>query len=262
MNRTVVIPNRAKDVGLVVTEKVCKELEKLDVKYEITDAINSDARLAIVIGGDGSIMRAARDAAPRSIPILGINLGRVGYLAELEPGEIELIGAYYENKHTIEKRMMLDCRLLRTSERYTVLNDVVVSCSASRIIELELTCNGSEVIFSRADGMIISTPTGSTAYSLAAGGPIIDPKLYAMCVTPICPFSLKARPMVFGPDSVLDLEVTGTCGEEVYMNTDGIENVKMIKGDVLRISRSAIATELVRIKKDSFYSLLNKKLSE
>nr|MBQ4317964.1 NAD(+)/NADH kinase [Clostridia bacterium] len=247
------------------TEAVMTELKKLPCEANIAEVLtdNIETDLAIVLGGDGSIMRAARKAALMNVPILSINLGRVGYLAELEPNEIGLIKEYFEGNYKIENRMLLEAELMHNGKRALAINDAVISNGAiSRIAEFELRCNGSLVANYHADGAIIATPTGSTAYSMSAGGPVIDPRLECICVTPICSHSLRAKPLVFSPDAQLEITSKGKNDTRLYLTVDGNENYPLSKGDSVRIARSEISTKLIRIKKDSFFSVLNEKMSE
>nr|MBQ4317795.1 NAD(+)/NADH kinase [Clostridia bacterium] len=263
--KVTVLPNRVKDVGMKCTEAVVRELKKLPCEYNICEVLtdNIETDLAIVLGGDGSIMRAARRAALMDVPILGVNLGRVGYLAELEPDEIGLIGQYFEGNYKIEKRMLLEATLLQSGKKALAINDAVISNGAiSRIAEFEMYCDKSLVAKYHADGAIISTPTGSTAYSMSAGGPVIDPRLDCICVTPICSHSLRAKPLVFSPDVELEIISNGKNDTRLYLTVDGNENYPLSKGDGVRITRSEICTKLIRIKKDGFFSVLNEKMSE
>ncbi len=263
MTKIAVLPNKIKDVGMKATEALLNELKKysceVTVSEVLTDSMECD--LAIVLGGDGSIMRAARKAALREIPVLGINLGRVGYLAELEVEEVGMIERYFSGDCKIEKRMMLEILLLSTDKHALVINDAVISSSAiSRMAHFDLRCNGSLVANYYADGAIFATPTGSTAYSMSAGGSVIDPRLECICVTPICSHSLRAKPLVFSPDAELEVtasEKNDTC---LYLTVDGNENYPVAAGDRVKIRRSGIYTSLIKIKDDGFFHTLNEKM--
>jgi len=264
MKKIVVLPNRSKDIGMKHTGALLEVLETLPCKVSICEGLTEDTKcdLVIVLGGDASIMRAARCAALLDIPVLSINLGRVGYLAELEPEEVGLVREYFNGNYTVETRMLLEAHL--PDGRYALaINDAVISGGGvSRISEIELRSDGSLVSNYRADGVIFSTPTGSTAYSMSAGGPVIDPRLDSICVTPICSLLLKSKPLVFSPDT--ELELTCTCKREAkqYLTVDGSESYPLEYGDKVRIKRSDIRTSLIRIKKDAFFSVLNDKMSE
>ncbi len=240
------------------------------------DELYARADLVIVLGGDGTILEAARRSATRQIPILGINLGRVGYMAELEMSELDLLGGlfdrvtaegHHEPQYEIERRSMLHVEILNQAGevRQTMygLNDAVITNgSVARIVDIELSENGTPVTTYRADGLIIATPTGSTAYSMSAGGPVADPRVKCFCVTPICPHSLGARPLIF-PDSTA-LEVRNICQREkmLYLTVDGRTNCELYRGETVRITRSPMETNLVRLKSCGFYHRLRIKMSQ
>lgn len=232
------------------------------------DDIYGAADLMIVLGGDGTILETARRAAPRGTPILGINLGRVGYMAELEMTELELLDQLFsaEPSYTVEHRSMLNVELLNTNGdvRTTAygLNDAVITNgSIARIVDVELSENGVPVTSCRSDGLIVATPTGSTAYSMSAGGPVADPRVKCFCVTPICPHSLATRPMIF-PDTAV-LEIKNTCQREkmLFLTVDGRTNCELYRGEVVRITKSSMETKLVRLKEWGFYHKLRTKMT-
>lgn len=232
--------------------------------YLTPDEIYTRADLVIVIGGDGAMLEAARRATPTGIAILGINMGRVGYMTELEMTEIDLLDKIFDGEYYFDERAMLkvEIRSSKGQSRFSAyaLNEAVVAKgSTARIIDLELSDNGRLVSEYRADGLVISTPTGSTAYSLSAGGPIIDPKLSCFCVTPICPHSLVARPLIF-PDSAV-LEVKNICVREkvLHLTVDGKATFDLFYGDTVVITKSSVTTKLLRIKNDDFYSKIRMK---
>ena len=208
-------------------EKIFRALmHKKNFEYLSYDEIYKKADLAVVLGGDGFILDAARRAAPADVPILGINLGRIGYMTELEVDEISLIEKYFSGDYRIDERAMLEVSVISSNNNAKfssfALNDIVIANgSTARIVDLQLLEDGEVVSSYRADGLIVSTPTGSTAYSLSAGGPIIDPKLACFCATPICPHSLDSRPIVF-PDTV-KLQIKNTCVREkiLHLTVDG-----------------------------------------
>ena len=228
--------------------------------YKSVDAV-------IVLGGDGTILESARRAAPFGVPVMGLNLGRLGYMAELEMSELDQIARIVSGDYKLERRSMLNIELLNASgetrKNEYALNDAVLSNGTiSRVVDLELYEGGSHIANYRADGMIISTPTGSTAYSLAAGGAIVDPRLACFCVTPICPHSLLSRPLVF-PDSAC-LEVKNVCHREktLFLTVDGRVNYELVCGETVRISRSPLATSFIRLKEESFYEKLRQKMND
>ena len=226
--------------------------------YLSFDGIYSDSDLVIVIGGDGVMLEAARRATPAGIPILGINMGRIGYMTELEMTELSLLDNIFKGEYYLDERAMLrvEIRSSKGNNKFSAyaLNEAVVANgTTARIIDLELLDNGRLVSEYRADGLVVATPTGSTAYSLSAGGPIIDPKLSCFCVTPICPHSLIARPLIF-PDSAI-LEVKNTCVREkvLHLTIDGRATFDLYLGDTVVITKSALKAKLLRIKNDDFY---------
>ena len=232
--------------------------------YMSYDDIYSKSDLIIAIGGDGVMLEVARRATPCGIPILGINMGRVGYMTELEMNELDLLGKIFTEEFYLDERAMLrvDIRSNKGQSRFSAyaLNEAVIANgSTARIIDLELSDNGRLVSEYRADGLVIATPTGSTAYSLSAGGPIVDPKLSCFCVTPICPHSLVARPLVF-PDSAI-LEIKNICVREkiLHLTVDGKATFDLFFGDIVVITKAAISTKLLRIKDEDFYSKIRMK---
>ena len=246
-------------------EKIFRALQhKNNFEYLSYDEIYEKAELVVVLGGDGFILDASRRAAPAGIPILGVNLGRVGYMSELELDELYLIDKYFSGEYRIDERAMLEVSVSSAgqSSKFTsvALNDIVIANgTTARIVDLQLLDDGEPVCTYRADGLIVATPTGSTAYSLSAGGPIVDPRLSCFCVTPICPHSLGARPLVF-PDSA-KLQVKNICAREkiLHLTVDGKATFDMFYGDVAEIVRSNLTTKLVRIKSGGFYSKIRNK---
>lgn len=230
------------------------------------DVLYAGADLLLVFGGDGSIIRAARSSAGREIPIAGINCGRLGYLADLEQNERELLDAILAGEGIIERRIMLDAQILRGDTVIGVdtpaLNDIVLTNGPlPKLLSFGLYCNGELVENCYADGMILAAPTGSTAYSMSAGGPILDPCLNCICATPICPQTMNNRPVIFSGDSVLEFRNISTRGNTAFVSIDGQESIMLHPTDTVRIFRSPYHTNLIRIKKGGFLSALRKKLS-
>lgn len=240
--------------------------DRAEFSYLPMDAVYAEADILIVLGGDGSILEAARRAAQRGTPILGINLGRLGYMAELEIGELDELDRLFTGDYHIDARSMLRVELFSGSELKSfcyALNDAVISNgSVSRMIDLELSEGGSLVTTYRADGLIIATPTGSTAYSMSAGGAIVDPRVSCFCATPICPHSFIARPLIFSDDAVL--EVRNVCVREkmLYLTVDGRMNFELYRNQTVRITKSSMQTKLIRLKSYGFFRKLRQKMSE
>jgi NAD+ kinase len=216
-----------------------------------------------VFGGDGTLLHAARLVGASGVPILGINLGSLGFLTEVKLDEV--YGAFegvLSGKYQLEDRVLLDVEVLRGKKleaHYLALNDAVINKGAlARIIELEVSVNSQPVLLTRADGLIISTPTGSTAYSLAAGGPILYPTLEAFIIAPICPHTLTNRPVVI-PDRHV-VEICLRHGTEVMLTVDGQVGMPLEQQDCLRIRRAQSTLKLVMPFGNSFFKLLREKL--
>lgn len=226
--------------------------------------IYDQADLAIVIGGDGSMLECTRLAAPAGVAVLGINMGRVGYMTELEMDELDLLDKVFTGDYTLDARAMLSVVIKSDSGkvkfRAHALNEAVIANgAAARMVDIELY-DGEELVSQyRADGLVVATPTGSTAYSLSAGGPIVDPKLSCLCVTPVCPHSLSARPLIF-PDTA-QLRIKNTCVREkvLHLTADGRATFDMYYGDSAYISRADITAKLLRVKNEGFCSKIRLK---
>ena len=234
--------------------------------YLPVDNVYAEADILIALGGDGTILEVARRASQRGTPILGINLGRLGYMAELELGELELLDRLFDGNYELERRSMLRVELLSANNELRsfcyALNDAVVSNgSVSRIVDMELSEGGNPVTTYRADGLIVATPTGSTAYSMSAGGAIVDPRVSCICVTPICPHSFIARPLIFSDNAVLELK--NICAREkmLYLTVDGRMNFELYRNQKVRITKSTMETNLIRLKPCGFYKKLRQKMS-
>jgi NAD+ kinase len=220
--------------------------------------------LVLVLGGDGTLLSAARLIEDTAQPILGINLGSLGFLTELGLEELfESLERVLEGEYSRESRVRLEASLHRGEEqigRYQVLNDVVINKGAlARIIDLETYVDGQKVTNYQSDGLIISTPTGSTAYSLAAGGPIIDPTLDVIVISPICPHTLTNRPLVIPGGAVVELFLRSDSGE-VFLTLDGQEGTRLNQGDRVRIRASGNKVNLIRTGSRNFYDVLSTKL--
>ncbi len=233
------------------------------------------AHICIVFGGDGTILKIAKKAAPYGTYVLGINLGRVGYIAELEISELNLLEPLLKLKTheeiercpeiKIDRRMMLKTEIIHDGKlMFTTngLNDIVVSKGAvSRMAGLELNCDGKNITSYRADGIILSTPTGSTAYCMSAGGPIIDPKLECICAIPVCPYMcVNPGAIVFSNTSQIEVVFHADKINEAFCTVDGVGAKPIYDGDIVRIRKSPYYTKLIRLKDIDFYSVLNRKM--
>ncbi len=222
------------------------------------------ADLLICFGGDGTILHAARDATLHGVPILGVNTGSVGFMAELERSELSLLAPLAQGKFTIEERMMLDVKVLRGDKvvsQDVALNDAVISKgSMARVAEMEVMADHIKVTAITGDGVIVATPTGSTAYSMSAGGPIVEPTSKSIIVTPVCAHQLAARAMVLAPERVVTVQLPRGNRKYLYLSIDGGKAVRLSGGDRVEICRADRCTQLLRLADRSFYQVINQKL--
>ena len=222
------------------------------------------ADMLICFGGDGTILHAARDATLHDVPILGINMGSVGFMAELERSELSLLAPLAQGCYTVEERMMLDVRVFRGDKMVSqdlALNDAVISKgSMARVAEMEVLADEIQATAITGDGVIVATPTGSTAYSMSAGGPIVEPTSQCIIVTPVCAHRLAARAMVLAPHRVVTVRLPKGNRKHLYLSVDGGKAVRLTGGDRVEINRSAHATKLVQLANRSFYQVINQKL--
>jgi len=222
------------------------------------------AGLCIVVGGDGTLLWAARSIASRRVPILGINLGGLGFMTETAPEEAaSVLKETLQGRFDISRRMTLEVSLLRRGRpvtRQSALNDVVITKSAlSRMVDLKVSIDRQMLTVYRSDGLIVSTPTGSTAYSLSAGGPIIHPEMAALLISPICPHTLTMRPVVIPATS--RVEVTLQTGDsEVYLTLDGQVGHPLRAGDRVRVRQGATPVLMVRSRRRNYFEVLRRKL--
>ena len=280
--RIAILPNLSKDKGLLHTRELISCLEK-DHEVLLCDefsslaekclarTVNEDefyasADLVIVLGGDGSILRAADKAAKASVPIIGINLGRLGYIAELETSDICRINEILSGELWTEERTMIEAEVIRDGKAVVSqtlgLNDAaVVRASGLGVIETELFCNGQPVYKYRGDGVIAATATGSSAYSMSAGGPVMDTTLDCISITPICAHSLRCRPIVFSGESVFEIKNRAT-PDHAKLSVDGSETYDLEEGDIVRIKKSKYITRLIRTGESDFCSILYRKMSD
>ena len=225
-----------------------------------------NADVLICFGGDGTILHAAKDASARSIPILGVNMGSVGFMAELEHSELSLLTRLAKGSYETESRMMLDVRVMREGREMfhdIALNDAVITKGAvARVLDLEIT--GDRVVMATfsGDGVVVSTPTGSTAYSMSAGGPIVEPTAQNIIVTPICAHSLHAKPMVLDRARTVGVALSKGSRKLAYLSVDGGRALKLTANDRVEIKRSRTATKLIKLTGRSFYEVIHQKLGK
>lgn len=225
------------------------------------------SEVLVVFGGDGTILHAARQAAPRGIPILGVNLGGFGFLAEVNDLEVaEALTRLLEGDYRLDERMMLRAQVLREDRvvrEFLALNDIVITKSGyARLLRLRTEVNGDHLATYPADGLIVATPTGSTAYSLSAGGPIVHPAVEVIVLTPICAHSLTARPVIVSPADVITVRAhpAGAPPAPPVLTVDGQEGWPLAADDEVRVERSTHRTRLVRLGRGGFYAVLRTKL--
>ena len=259
------VPNYDNKGVRELTEEIINRLHGLGAVVK-NDLDYDSADLAIAVGGDGTTLSVAKNAALSGIPTLGINAGRLGFMSGLEQNELDLLGEIVKGNYTIEERMMLQAEIVDDGGnklRYHCLNDAVISRGyLARLIDISVNCEGRKVTDTRADGIIISTPTGSTAYSMAAGGPVVSPDNKCFIVTPICPHSLLNRSIVFSSDKELEITVGNDKNNNAYLSVDGATSVEVNSNSKIIISQSEYKAKLIKLKPDNFYEILNKKIIE
>lgn len=283
--KAAIIPNLTRDKALEVTYAVCRELEKNSIEYcfsseikefipdfsdcvfEEADSFIENADIVISVGGDGSMLRAAKLAANAGKNVLGINAGRLAYLCGLDADEIHLLSYLKSRKYTIQRRMMLSAKVFKNDELiYSAqcLNDAVFTRGKSlRLIDLSVKTGGRDIADYLADGAIFATPTGSTAYSMSAGGAIVEPTIDAILLTPICPHSLAVRPFVFSGTSKFEISAkSNEDRNDVFLSCDGGEPVRITADCSVSIEKADITASFIAIKTDNFIDVLNKKLEK
>jgi len=279
IRRVILVAKMGPPEGLQIVEQLAAWLERRKIAVHFdeetaaalgrTDGVPRDRLppeidLAIVAGGDGTLLSLARSAAPLKIPLLGINFGSLGFLTELQPADaLSGVEAVIEGRFSIEEQQTLRVRHANRDGsvgEYAVLNDAVITKSAlARMINIRVRVDDEEVATYASDGLIVATPTGSTAYNLSAGGPILDPRMSAFVISPICPHTMTYRPLVV-PDSVT-VEVSLLSGdEEVFLTLDGQIGFPLLADDRLTIDHNPCPVRLVRITNLGFFEVLRRKL--
>lgn len=235
-------------------------------KFENFNKAMSLCDCAIAIGGDGTILNIAKKAAFLNKSALGINAGRLGFMSGIERDELSLLTKLINKEYIIDDRAMLKATIEKDGEvlsSHHCLNDIVVSRGDfARLIDVTITCDGRSVSNMRSDGVIISTPTGSTAYSMAAGGPVVSPEADCIIETPICPHSLMDRSIIFSADKELIVTANNDQNNSPIMTVDGQEAFNLTPGCHIHIKKSDITTKLIKLKPENFYEVLNKKIIE
>ena len=237
-----------------------------DLRFFRLDRELQNAEMVICFGGDGNILHMAKAATRKGIPILGVNIGTMGFMAELESTELDKLARLAAGEFTLDSRMMLDVTVQRDRDiifHDICLNDVVVTKGAvARIVHLQVKCDGIQAMESGGDGVIISTPTGSTAYSFSAGGPIVEPEANNIIITPICAHDVGSRCIVASDKRVVTVEMVRNARRNAYLSVDGGRAVRLNMGDVATIKKSNLETKLVRLKDRSFYDVVSAKFAK
>lgn len=245
-----------------------KKGDRLDLPKQLSLAVMDQelpkSDLLICFGGDGTILHAARDAALHHVPVLGVNMGSVGFMAELERSELNRLAQLAKGDYTTEERMMLDVRVYRGEKLLSedlALNDAVFSKgSIARVADIEVLADQVLIRQLMGDGVIVATPTGSTAYSMSAGGPIVEPTSHCMIVTPVCAHQLAVRAMVLGAERTVTVQLPKGNRKSIYLSVDGGKAMRLTGNERVEISRSQHTIRLVRLVGRSFYQVVNQKL--
>jgi NAD+ kinase len=234
-----------------------------DLRFHKLDRELQNTELVICFGGDGTILHMAKAATRHGVPILGVNIGTMGFMAELESTELDKLARLATEDYQIDSRMMLDVTVQRDRDiiyHDICLNDVVITKGAvARIVHLSVRCDGVQAMECGGDGIIVATPTGSTAYNLSAGGPIVEPEAKSILVTPICAHDMVSRCMVASDKRVITVGLTHNARRNAFLSVDGGKAVRLNMGDVATIRRSNMETKLLRLKERSFYDVVNMK---
>lgn len=272
-----IIPNWGKANSRACTFAVARVMEKCGITAVMPEAMqrefpirsvlfqpkeqglkNSD--FIIAIGGDGTILHIAQDAVRYDVPVLGINAGRVGFLATIEREETELIAKIASGDYQIENRMLIEASV--GTENCWAVNDIVLTRGEySRIVDIDILCDGNPLYSLRGDGVILATPTGSTAYAMSAGGPVVDPSIQSISLSPICPYSLFSRTILFAPERKLTLCAKHVNNDsDLILSADGSLGIKVPIGRDIQVQRSQKVFRLIRFAGKGFYEVLNQKL--
>ena len=234
-----------------------------DIKLSKLDDVIDSCDIFVALGGDGTILHASRLVAEKNIPILGINVGTLGFMAELESTDLHLLKKLAVGDYHIEVRMMLDVTVTSGGKQVFhehALNDAVITKGAvARVLQMNVTCSGSEVMSCSGDGIILATPTGSTAYSLSAGGPIVEPTASNILITPICAHGSNFRSFVTNPASTIAVSVDKIGRRNAFLSVDGGRAFRLDAGDTVTVSRSSKQTKLIKLKEFNFFETVNRK---
>lgn len=282
MKKVGLIINKDKDVDFTITNKILDWILEKSVLVYVNDKLDynhqrliyvdklqmfENVDFVITLGGDGTILGVAREIVEYEIPILGVNLGHLGFITEVEIKELfYALEKVLNGDYNIEKRIMLHAQVITKGKEvksFYALNDICITRGyLSRMVKLNTYINNDFVDIYNSDGLLVSTPTGSTAYSLSAGGPIVNPTLNVMLITPICPHSLKSRTLVVSENDKIDIHVDGDSGDVIYITADGQEGYKLLSGDVVKVKKLEKSLSLIKVLDRSFYDILRNKLKD
>ena len=286
MKKVILAPNPYRDKGFLTVRKAQQILSDAGVQTKICLPFDVDktfdlpkdlhfyrldreinhADLVICFGGDGTILHMAKSATRAGIPILGVNIGTMGFMAELESTELEQLRCLAEDSYSVDRRMMLDVIVQRDRDiifHDICLNDVVITKGAvARVIQLSVECDHVEAMSCTGDGVIIATPTGSTAYSLSAGGPIVEPETDSILITPICAHDMGSRCIVASGKRVINVHLCENAKRNAFLSVDGGKALRLNIEDVATIRKSKLETKLIRLKDRSFYDVVNMKFKK
>ena len=234
-----------------------------DIRFSRMDRELPGASMLICFGGDGTLLHMAKTATRHGLPVLGVNIGTMGFMAELESTELAELARIATDDYTIDNRMMLDVTVHRDRDiifHDLCLNDIAITKGAvARIVHLEVKCDGVQAMECGGDGIIVATPTGSTAYNLSAGGPIVEPDAHSILVTPICAHDVASRCIITSDKRTVSVSMTRNARRNAYLSVDGGRALRMNMGDVATIRKSDLCAKLVRLKERSFFDVVNMK---
>ncbi len=280
MKRISVIPNIKKDEGLVATTKLIDILLSLGKEIWVDESLDlpdikkvkkvkseklSKADLLVVLGGDGTILEIAQSVAKENTPVLGINLGHLGFLSQAEEFSKEMFEEIFAGNYSIRECMMLSAEVNekgKTVEKFTALNDIVLKGELARMINISLDIDGTNTNNYPADGVIIATATGSTAYSLSAGGAIVHPELDAIMITPICPHTLKARCMIVPDSKTVQVSFSEPYRNNAVLNVDGKRSFVLSEDACVKVKKSKYKVKFINLNKRNFYDIIREKIAD
>ena len=259
-----ILQNAGLEVRLCLPVEVDKTFDlPKDLRFHRLDREIAAADVVICFGGDGTILHMAKMATRHNVPVLGVNIGTMGFMAELECTELDQLARLATGDFSIDSRMMLDVSVQRERDiifHELCLNDAVITKGAvARIVHLKVECDGVQAMECGGDGVVVATPTGSTAYSLSAGGPIVEPEAGNIIVTPICAHDMGSRCIVASDRRVITVSLTRNARRNAFLSVDGGKALRLNMGDVTTVRKSDKVTKLVRLKNRSFYDVINAK---